>query len=388
MTDFQRDYLTLIKNALDGTEKEVSEDFDWTETFKVSKMHQTESVVYYGAIKSKSFQTSEIKNKFIHQIYINISISEKQIYAYKETYDQFEKSKISFLPIKGIVLKKLYPYAEMRTMGDIDILIKSEEYDKIKVILKKLGYSEGKEGDYALHWDKGNLHIELHKKLIPSYYKDFYSYYRNCWEFAKRTGENTFEYRLTDEDFFVYIFTHFTKHYRGGGAGIKYILDFYVFFKTHPELDKEYIKSQLKKLYLDVFYKNIIDMMKVWFCGENSNEKSDFLTDKIFTRGVYGTKEDNDRSEWLRISKSHKNVKAYKIFNALFPPYSAMKIMYPIVGKLPVLLPFFWIFRFFQKTFSKDLKKKLKNLKNYEAEAIMKYKEELNYVGLDYNFKE
>ena len=153
-------------------------------------------------------------------------------------------------------------------------------------------------------------------------------------------------------------------------------------------MDKEYINTQLKKLGLNIFYRNIIDMMNVWFCQKESTELTDFLTEKIFTRGVYGTKEDYDHSEGLRISKSHKNVKTYKIFNALFPSYSAMKTMYPTVGKLPVLLPFFWVFRIFQKLFSKGLKKKLKNLKNYETDAITKYKEELNYVGLDYNFKD
>lgn len=153
-------------------------------------------------------------------------------------------------------------------------------------------------------------------------------------------------------------------------------------------MDKEYINTQLKKLGLNIFYRNIIDMMNVWFCQKESTELTDFLTEKIFTRGVYGTKEDYDHSEGLRISKSHKNVKTYKIFNALFPSYSAMKTMYPTVGKLPVLLPFFWVFRIFQKLFSKGLKKKFKNLKNYETDAITKYKEELNYVGLDYNFKD
>lgn len=390
MTGFQRDYLTLIQNALDGTEKEVSEDFDWIEAFKISKMHQTESIVYYGAIKSKSFQASEIKEKFIHQNYVNISISEKQIYIFKDIQKRFNESKISFLPLKGIILKSFYPYAEMRTMGDIDIFIKTEEYDRVKTVLIDTGFSEGKENEYELHWDNGNLHIELHKSLIPPTSKDIYSYYEDGWKFAIKQSIENYEYRMSDEDFFIYIFTHFAKHYRGKGAGIKYVVDFYVFFKTHPYVDREYIKMHLKKMELNIFYENILKLINVWFFGETSDQIADFLTKKIFSLGVYGRIENSEYAEGVRISKSHKHVKTHKFFKMLFPSFLYMKDLYPILGKVPVLLPFCWIARWLKILFTrgKDIKNRLKALKHYEAEAITKYKEELNYVGLVFNFKE
>ena len=37
---------------------------------------------------------------------------------------------------------------------------------------------------------------------------------------------------------------------------------------------------------------------------------------------------------------------------------------------------------------SKNIKREMTNLKKYDAGAIAEYEEELNFVGLDYNFKD
>ena len=58
----------------------------------------------------------------------------------------------------------------MRTMGDADILIKTEQYERIVPIMNRLGYLPGVESNHECVWDKKNmLHVELHKMLIQSY---------------------------------------------------------------------------------------------------------------------------------------------------------------------------------------------------------------------------
>ena len=74
----------------------------------------------------------------------------------------------------------------------------------------------------------------------------------------------------------------------------------------------------------------------------------------------------------------------------VFPSFSGMKTLYPILKKLPFLLPFCWVIRWFKVLFTKNknIKRELTNLKKYDAGAIAEYEEELNFVGLDYNFKD
>lgn len=390
MKEYQRDLLALIKNAMNGTEYGVSEEFDWEKAYRFAVSQQLISLIYYGALRCPGFKESGMQQTFSKANAANVSISEWQLHAFGEIEEAFEKARISFLPLKGACLKSMYPYPEMRAMSDLDIFIKTEEYDKIKVIMTEMGYTEGSESDHELHWHNDRLCIEFHKRLIPSYNKDYYAYYRDGWAFAERIRDNSCEYTLKDEDFFIYIFTHFAKHYRDCGAGVKYVVDFYAFFKTHPNVDSEYIKTELRALGLDNFYENVVKLLKIWFGDEESDDISDFLTEKIFTRGVYGTKEDSVRSDGLKISKKHKNAKLHYFFSVVFPSFSGMKTLYPILKKLPFLLPFCWVIRWFKALFtkSKNIKRELTNLKKYDAGAIAEYEEELNFVGLDYNFKD
>ena len=163
-----------------------------------------------------------------------------------------------------------------------------------------------------------------------------------------------------------------------------------MFFKAHPNVDLEYIRTELGTLGLDDFYKNIIKILKNWFGNEQSDEITDFLTEKVFTCGVYGLRGNWVLSDGLKISKKHKNAKLHKFFSVVFPSFSGMKTLYPILKKLPFLLPFCWVIRWFKVLFTKNknIKRELTNLKKYDARAIAEYEEELNFVGLDYNFKD
>ena len=66
-----------------------------------------------------------------------------------------------------------------------------------------------------------------------------------------------------------------------------------------------------------------------------------------------------------------------------------MKMIYPVLKKAPALLPVMYVARWFSALFNpKKIKKSVNNLKNYDDESVQKYREELNFVGLDYNFND
>jgi len=51
------------------------------------------------------------------RVYKNISLSETQITELVRVLDAFETHEIHHMPVKGAILKGLYPQAEMRRMG-------------------------------------------------------------------------------------------------------------------------------------------------------------------------------------------------------------------------------------------------------------------------------
>ena len=385
---FEKGIIELVKCALTGGVPQLEEGFDFEKAYEYAQSRQITPLLFYGASNIEGFMDTLIGKKFFKST-MNLSFyCAEQSEAIKSVKDEFRANKIQHLAVKGTILRELYPYPEMRLMSDADILIKEEEYERIKPIMVGLGFEEQYESDHELVWKKGEISIELHKRLVPSYNKDYYKYFGNGWKIATIKNEETCEYLMTPEDSFIYTFVHFAKHYRDGGIGIKHIVDFFVYLDKYPNLDFEYIDKELEKLQLLRFWKNTKKVLDVWFNSAKSDDLSDFITAKIFGSGAYGTFEGSINAEAVRLSKGNENVKRKKALNIIFPPLQGMKKKYNVLNKAPVLLPVMWVVRWFEALFNfKKVKKQKQILDMMSDENISKYQNELNYVGLDFNFQ-
>lgn len=388
MDSQQRRVIDIVYSALTGEKISLPEDFDFLKGVKIARRHKIEVMFYYGALNCGFGQDEPLIQELFTLVCGNIAVSEQQNYSIKEIFLAFDEQEIDYLPLKGVLLKNIYPKPEMRSMGDADILIKTEQYDKIRPIMVKLGYKKVTESDHEFIWKKNNINIELHKRLIPSYNKDYYSYFGDGWSLAKL--KNGTSYSMTDEDQLIYLFTHFAKHYRDAGIGIKHMTDLWVYRKSKPLLDEKYIKKELTALQLYGFYVNIINTLAVWFDGIEGDEKTDFITDVIFNSGVYGTRDKHAISDAVKISRSTNKVKTRKLFKLIFPAYQVMGIKYPLLKKAPFLLPIMWIHRILTTILFKSnrIKAQAQAIDQMSAENINNYQQDLNYVGLDFNFKE
>ena len=388
MDSKQRGVIDIVYSALTGEKISLPEDFVFLKGVKIARRHKIEVMFYYGALNCGFGQDEPLMQELFTLVCGNIAANEQQIYSVKEIFSAFDEQEIDYLPLKGVLLKNIYPKPEMRSMGDADILIKTQQYDKIKPIMVKLGYKKVTESYHEFISKKNNINIELHKRLIPSYNKDYYSYFGDGWSLAKL--KNGTSYSMTDEDQLIYLFTHFAKHYRDAGIGIKHMTDLWVYRKSKPLLDEKYIKKELTALQLYGFYVNIINTLAVWFDGIEGDEKTDFITDVIFNSGVYGTRDKHAISDAVKISRSTNKVKTRKLFKLIFPAYQVMGIKYPLLKKAPFLLPIMWIHRILTTILFKSnrIKAQAQAIDQMSAENINNYQQDLNYVGLDFNFKE
>ena len=393
MDILQRGMMTIIKSALSGAEGSLPEEFNFAQAASVAKKHGIVALFYYGALRCGIEKSDPLMRELFFHTCQAISVSEQQLSAATRIFECFDEAGIDYMPLKGTLLKGIYPKSEMRTMGDADILIRTEQYDKIKPVMLKLGYEEQVESDHELIWHKGTVHIELHKRLIPSYNKDYYEYFGDGWRLAKLCDAEGTRYGLKAEDELIYIFTHFAKHYRDAGIGIRHVLDIWVYKNAHEEIDEEYIKNELQALKLYDFYVNVIKTLEVWFGGCEPDGMTDFVTAIIFSSGVYGTREAQILSEAVKASKSlekTRNVRAVKLIREIFLPYKAMCKKFPILRRAPILLPVMWVVRWVDALLfrRKNIAIKTHKLQTMTADKIDGYQQALNYVGLDFNFKE
>lgn len=393
MTNFQVTVLSIIKGAITSSFVELPEINDWKLLLTYGKNNGIIPLIYYGLINSNLNVPAEVKSEMETDVFKSIFVNSNQFYCISKIEEKFKQNKIDYMLLKGIILKKLYPRAEMRTMGDADILIRMEQYEKIKLIMNELGYKNVKISDHDFSWSKPNgLYVELHRRLIPSYNKDYHSYYGDAWGLAHKSENCECRYVMTNEDTFVYLFTHFSKHYRDAGIGISHILDIWI-YKNNVELDEEYINAQFKKLQLDTFYNNIMYTLAVWFQNAISNRVVEQITDTIFNSSAFGLKEISDVSLALRAKVDKKNTRKYKLtkfFHQLFPTGEGIKFKYPILGEKPFLLPFFWIARWMEILFLKfgKVKEFYKRTTAITDDRVFSYGEQLKSVGLGFNFEE
>ena len=383
------DLLNVIRSALIGDVEIDANDIDFDSLFDLSKKHQIIPLVFQGLHKTVGKFDGEEK---YHQAVFKLMMRDQnQLYWTSKIVDTFKNNNIDHMLLKGSSVKKLYPATEMRIMGDVDILIREEQYPLIRELLSGLGLSEGKETDHELMWKASNdVLIELHKKLIPSYNDDYYSYYCDAWNKAVLVSDNC--YSMSAEDEYIYLFTHLTKHYRDGGIGLRHIIDIWLFNVTHPEMDKDYIRAELGKLELDKFHKNILDTIDVWFDGALETELTSHVTERIIESGSYGIKEWTDVAAATRLSEGASSVssaKRKKILSLIFMPYSSMKRRYPILERLPFLLPIMWVVRWFDAIFNrkKNVSRHIEKLNQIDEEKVDGYNKELEMVGLKFQFE-
>lgn len=389
MNDFQKGIISLIKAALTQSEADSSVKLSYEEVFRFAEAQQMVALLYYGASTRSDFLTHPMYVPFFERFCSYLAHHADQLDTLERVFQGFDDAGISYLPVKGTIIKELYPSPEMRTMADADILIRMEEYDRIRPIMESLGCREDYESDHEYSWmTSTDLQIELHKRLIPTYNKDYYAYYGDGWRLARLREGSATRYEMSPEDMFMYLFTHFAKHYRDQGAGMKYVVDFYLYRKRHVGMDERYIRQELEKLQLLEFYENIQRLIAVWFEDAPADEITDYLTQKLFGDGVFGRSELNAVSEGLKASKSGKAFRAKQKRRLFFPAYSTMCLHYPVLKRFAILLPIFWFVRLFDLALHhRDrYRRRMDRINSVTDETISQYQRELNYVGLDYNF--
>ena len=392
METLQKGIVTLIRCGLTGEKLDLPEGFDMETAYTQILRHQIYPICYVGAVNC-GIDKKLPAMQWLFQGYVQAMLrSERQKKALAELTAAFESQGIDHLLLKGSVLKNLYPKPELRIMGDADILIRNEQYESLKPILCEHGFAHDSTGPYDYTWDSSELHAEFHYRLASPADKDFLAYFGDGWYRAKKSGEG-YRYEYSKEDHLIYLVMHFAKHYRDSGIGIKHAVDLWVYNQAYPKINTDYIKNELEKLHLWEFYSNVQNMLLVWFAEKDEDEKTAFMTDVIFQNGAFGAHSNFVISKSVRAanrSGSSKFALARRTAEMIFPDRESMSLRYPVLKKTPLLLPVMWVARGFRVLLvqPEKIQRQKAEITAATPEKINHYKQALNYVGLDFHFKE
>ncbi|MBE6836986.1 MAG: hypothetical protein E7509_03175 [Ruminococcus sp.] len=347
LSEFQ--YITsLLKRVLRGEKpEELPEGLTFEGIYKKSKFHHVSGMVFYGIEQLGSKPSDNILKIWRQDRDKAIARDLQQFHEYGVLEQTFNSNKIKYIPLKGIILKKLYPSPDMRYMCDIDVITEENSHHKLRDLMIQNGYE-------AEHFDAGNhdeytkkpiMNVEIHRFLFSDYTfggKHFAKYLKNPFDFSKQT--EGFRCELDSTYFFLHLLTHAAKHYINGGVGLRAFMDIWLYYKNHNEkidLDKigNILKdNQYKKLCFDILL-----LSQMWFGDKEWDNSFDEMAEYVYKGGAFGTVKSSTHNE------IREKGKAKYLLTKLFPSYRTLAFSYPIIKKIPVLYPFCLILRLFTK---------------------------------------
>ena len=338
----------LLSSVLNGTEpKAMPKDISLEELYGFQRSQDVTNMAYV-ALKKLGFSQTELK-EYQDDYKLNILREARFELAGQQAYAELEKAEIPFIPLKGVVVKNLYPNPSLRTFTDVDIFI-GDKGEEVKALMLSLGYEWKFEDNVDAYTKKPSLHFEMHRELFMDD-KSFKWYFDDPFSRAELYGDKKYQHKLSDEDMFIYIFAHMHKHFTYGGCGLRMFMDLYVMTKR-CRLDFDYIRSELKKIGLEAFLEIVLKVNAFLFDGAEATEDLLSIADYIFNNGTFGTEENKhmlylvkDTDEFAEEKKGSK----FRYFTERWQlTWPKMKEQFPILGKLPFLLPFFYIFKLFR----------------------------------------
>lgn len=370
--------LELLRSALNDTvPDEKPADISWGAVYALAKKHSVTALAFSAIQKLKDPPEQELFQIWQTQNSMLIVKGENQENERSILSECFEKNGISYMPLKGSVIRALFPQPYLREMSDLDILIKKNEMEKACSVVESLGYSYISPNEHHLEFQKRPyMTLELHDDLIPASFV-YHGYYKNPW-FKSKLKIGNYGYGMTNEDAYLYLLAHSAKHYYYCGTGIRSVIDVYVFNRHfHKALNRKYISDELKKLNLTEFAFQMESLSEHWFSNESSalTEEIAEMESYILSASTFGSKKmylSNVVRAYMKKGHTKNNAKTRTFLHMAFLPCNEMQLMFPVLKKAPVFLPFCWIARWFRIIFTKpksitDSYKRVQNIQIYDS---------------------
>lgn len=348
-----QNFINIISAHINRVEPELAEP-QWNEIVELANIHNLSAMVW-ASIKDKTACDDEaVLNKLKNSFNATVQYSVVQELVTEGLVALLNKNKISHILFKGFVLRELYPCKELRTMGDIDIIVKPSQQEEVHRLLLENGFTFDELNSHAdvRNYEKNRVCYEIHTAIVSkNVYDDVdaVEYFKDSFKHAHTVKDFTYEF--SNEHHLIYLLQHMAKHFKFSGCGVRMLLDIPVFIKSYgKELDWEYIKGELEALGLLQFCCNIFALCRLWFNmdtpfeSELDKEQLGVIGSYIMAGGVFGY--ENKSIDALRINNGNAGFlkKIINILGLIFPSYSHLSERYVWFKGTPKwLLPVGWV---------------------------------------------
>lgn len=363
-----------------------TENLDWNFIFTESCKLSLITLVNKGIqLLPKAQQPSQqIVRLFANENRHQIIVDTNQLVELEKLENAFEKNNIDMLLLKGSYLKFMYPATYYRYMGDIDTFVRLEDFERAHSVLAKLSYKMDSDGGKDRIYIKDPyIFLEQHHNLVEQDLTKVNKYFENIWQRSGLKKGYSHIYLMTPEDIYIHLISHAVHHFYYAGIAPRIFLDFYVFLEKNKEkLNMQYVHSVLQDFGYLQFSKKVVELSYRWFSENGSGISKDNKLDLfVASCGNFGQIEHNVGIRSANMTANGKNPSKVKfILKQIFPPFNRIASVFPVLKKLPVLLPVLWVAYIFIKIKKTPTLHYYKNINSYNVDF---YKHIIEDMGLN-----
>ena len=199
-------YLTSCMLNVVAPDRSRLETMDLSKIYKLAKRHMLASAIYMSLEQADCLMYMDKELAAEWRMYTDAVLRKNILMNVerKRILDRFESEGIWYALLKGCIIADYYPDFGMREMADNDILFDAAYQEKVHDIMVERGYrvTEYKVSNHDVYVKEPAYVFEMHKDLMsrPAF-PELYKYFADIDERLIRNADDTYERRLSTEDF-------------------------------------------------------------------------------------------------------------------------------------------------------------------------------------------
>ena len=336
--------IPLLQAFIHGTRPELA---DPAALLRIAQMQNLLPVLAYMDKKWQLFSDKTLRTQLGRQLRQTLFLHNQRYCAFESLSEALSGALIDHLPVKGWYLRHLYEVPELRTFGDIDILIRREDRARVHELMLAQGFTVQTDWEPTYTYRRGAELYELHTNLMDASLddrSDLPAYFADAWTHAAPVRGRCY---APEETFhFLYTLCHLAKHLYGGGAGLRMYLDAALFIhRRGKELDWAAVRREMETLKLGRFLDTVLSCCESWFgvtapCDFLRVEAVEELLSYTLDADLFGKLRDKSVVE-SRNRREHADDDGRRsaVRRILFPPYRALVKRYTYIEGRKWLIP-------------------------------------------------
>ncbi|MCI8853977.1 MAG: hypothetical protein HFI31_07745 [Lachnospiraceae bacterium] len=349
--------------------------YDWEVMFRVADYHKVANIVYLGLLGNRESIPDKWRERFFERYQESLLFGENYKESIREVLSWLDARGISCTVLLSETVRDLYAIPETADNNPLQLFLTEEKFSLVKGYLIDLGYETEKTYPDAGEQlgRNGSVSITLYHKL-PFRTPDYDRNMRRLLETAILRESYNYIRILPVESEFVFRMAMASYHYVTDELTVREMLDLQLSHRVwRDHVREDAVQRRLKDFQIEELSMRLLRIAYMWFadrkdtfygCLPDNMPVYEAIEERLLTRGMVNREMDEqalelqrkvqkeldkERKEEERLHRKEKRQERIEKFKRwlrwAFPDFQYMASIYPMVERIPALMPVYWVIR-------------------------------------------